>query len=290
MPQSLTFEPITLLHKEQIESLRKKYGNTLYLYTFSSLFSWKEDEKYEICICDDAFIVKNGAEGDNAYLFPCGSDSKKKELIDSLIERGKPEFFCLTDKDRSFLEKEYPNLFDFTDCRNEYPYLYDKNAQIEMRGKTYKSLRHQVNTGKAVAKKWCIEPLSDNNKDRALAVNAQWAKSKAADGPADLIAANTALNNFSKLSMWGLLFQADGRDVAYIAGSFVTPEIFDISFCKVLDNRCDCYIKWALYCALPQETKTVDSEEDMGIEGLRRHKLLRQPKELVRIWKGSLKV
>jgi hypothetical protein len=39
--------------------------------------------------------------------------------------------------------------------------------------------------------------------------------------------------------------------------------------------------------ALPQEVKTVDCEEDLGIEGLRKNKLSRQPKELVRIWKGS---
>ena len=85
-----------------------------------------------------------------------------------------------------------------------------------------------------------------------------------------------------------MLFQADGADIAYVAGSFVTPQIYDINFCKVLDPRCDCYIKWALYAALPTEVKTVDSEEDMGIQGLRTHKLLRQPKELTRVWKGSL--
>ena len=84
-----------------------------------------------------------------------------------------------------------------------------------------------------------------------------------------------------------MLFRADGEDVAYVAGVFVTPQIFDISFCKVLDKECDCFIKWALYCALPADVKTVDSEEDMGLEGLRTHKLLRRPKELVRIWKGK---
>ena len=75
-----------------------------------------------------------------------------------------------------------------------------------------------------------------------------------------------------------------------MAGCFITPEIFDISFCKVLDNRCDCFVKWALYRALPPAVTTVDSEDDMGIAGLRTHKLLRKPKELTRVWKGSLNV
>ena len=39
--------------------------------------------------------------------------------------------------------------------------------------------------------------------------------------------------------------------------------------------------------ALPPEVKTVDSEDDMGLIGLRKHKLLRKPKDLTRVWKGS---
>ena len=80
---------------------------------------------------------------------------------------------------------------------------------------------------------------------------------------------------------------ADGEDIAYVLGTFITPEIFDICFCKVLDKRCDYYIKWELYRILPCQVKTVDSEEDMGLEGLRTHKLLRRPKELIRVWKGD---
>ena len=116
-----------------------------------------------------------------------------------------------------------------------------------------------------------------------------WAEERGRDGLADMEAVETALNNFSGLDMWGLLFQADGTDVAYVAGSFVSNEIYDVNFCKVLDRDCDCYIKWLLYSKLPSDVKTVDSEEDMGLEGLRTHKLLRVPKELTRVWKGSLK-
>ena len=87
--------------------------------------------------------------------------------------------------------------------------------------------------------------------------------------------------------MWGRIFKADGRDIAFVAGSFITPEIFDLCFCKVLDKRCDYFVKWEFYRQLPEGTVTVDSEDDLGIEGLRTHKLVRQPKELTRIWKGS---
>ena len=283
---SLRFNPITLEQMERVEAIRSGSGNTLYAYTFASLFAWQETERYRITISEDAFLVKHGARGEDAYLFPCGSESGKKRLINALLLRGTPAFSYVSDEDKLFLESAYPDRFVFAACRDDYPYLYDKDAQIAMAGKDFKNLRHQVHLGRAAASEWTVEPLTADNIERALRINRKWAVGRINGDLADTAAAETALRNFTPLRLWGLLFQADGEDVAYAAGCFVTPEIFDVCFCKVLDKRCDCYIKWALYRALPPKVKTVDSEEDMGIAGLRTHKLLRRPKELVRIWKG----
>ena len=284
------FTPLALTQLERVESIRLTSGNTLYPYTFPSLFAWQSNERYEICLLDDAFLIRNGVRGEQAYLFPCGTDAGKRQLIDALLHSESPVFYFLSDSDRRFLENVYPGRFIFELCRNDQPYLFDKDAQIALQGKAYKKLRHQINLGRSAAQVWSSEPLNADNTDRALEVNRQWAQ-KYADGfVADTFAAETALLHFTELSMWGMLFCADGKDVAYVAGYFVTPEIFDVSFCKVLNARCDCYIKWVLYSALPPEVKTVDSEEDMGIAGLRTHKLLRQPKELTRVWKGYLTV
>lgn len=288
--QPLIFEPITLTQKEKVEAIRRQCGNTIYIYTFASLYAWQEDEQYEICFCGDAFLVKNGAEGENAYLFPCGSDSGKRKLIDTLLSYEKPIFVSMTQEDKAFLEEKYPHLFDFTECRNEFIYIYDKEAQVELKGKAFKRVRHQINSGRSAAKEWKTEVLTNANAQRALAINQKWAEMNNLNTLADTEAARCALEYFSQLSMWGLIFKADGKDTAYIAGSFITPEIFDLSFCKVLDKGCDFFVRWAFYSALPQEVTTIDSEEDLGIEGLRINKLSRQPKELIHIWKGSFKL
>ena len=284
----LSFTPVSLSHKERAEAIRCASGSTLYVYTFASLFAWQTTELYEICFCGNAFLVKNGASGDEAYLFPCGDREGKIKLIDSLLLREKPVFYSVTDEDKRFLEHTYPGRFVFEDCRDEYPYLYDKAEQIALAGKEFKSLRHQVHLGRAVAGEWSTEPLTGGNIERALSLTQRWAEERDSYDLADTAAAETALRHFNELSLWGLLFQADGKDIAFAAGAFITPEIYDIAFCKVLDKRCDCFIKWALYRALPTEVKTVDSEDDMGVAGLRTHKLLRRPKELTRVWKGSL--
>ena len=283
--QPLEFSPISLSLKEKVEEIRKSFGNTLYVYTFASLFAWQEDEQYEICFCDSAFVIKNGAVGENAYLFPCGDENGKKKLINSLLKYEKPDFYSLTDEDKLFLEKEFPDVFCFKEFRDEFIYLFDRKDQVALEGKDFKKLRRNVNSGRSKAEKWEIEALTEENVERALSINRKWAENN--NILADTAAARRALENFSQLSMWGLLFKADGEDTAYIAGSFITPEIFDLCFCKVLKKGCDFFARWALCEALPQEVTTVDCEEDLGIEGLRINKLSRQPKELVRIWKGS---
>ena len=283
--QPMIFEPVSLSHKKRIEEIRKTFGNTLYVYTFASLFAWQEDEQYEICFLGNAFIIKNGALSDRAYLFPCGEEGDKKKLIEALLQYEKPDFYSLTDDDKRFLETEFPERFSFEEFRDEFVYLYDRKEQVELEGKDFKKLRRNINSGRSKAEKWDIEPLTEKNIERALEINQKWASSN--NILADTLAAKRALENFDELLMWGLLFRADGEDAAYIAGSFITPEIFDLCFCKVLNKGCDFFVRWSLCKALPQEVKTVDCEEDLGIEGLRINKLSRVPKELVRIWKGS---
>ena len=287
MAQPLRFEPISLSHMERAEAIRKAYGNTLYIYTFASLYAWQTDEQYEICFLGNAFIVKNGTMGENAYLFPCGENGDKKKIIDSLLQHEKPLFCSITDEDKQFLESEYPNGFSFEECRDDFIYLYNRKDQVELRGKRFKSLRHHVNSGRSNADEWTVEELNASNIERALEVNRKWAEARKDYGLADTVAAERALKNFEQLSLWGLIFKADGEDAAYIAGSFITPEIYDLCFCKVLNKGCDFFVRWSLCAALPEEVKTVNCEEDLGIEGLRINKLSRQPEELVRIWKGS---
>ena len=285
----IMFTPIDISQMERLEAIRSMSGSTLYVYSFASLFAWQEHEMYSVCMTEDAFLIKHGVRGDNVYLFPCGSESGKKRLIDALIKSGHPTFSFVCDEDKAFLEKEYPEMFDFVTCRDDYPYLYDKNEQIALKGKDFKSLRHQIHLGQQAAKKWSVEPLTAENVDRAREITRKWVEGRNVNDPTDVSAIEVALDNFELLKLSGEIFIADGKDVAFILGTYVTPEIFDICFCKVLDKRCDCYIKWAFYLALPEIVKTVDSEEDMGIEGLRMHKLLRRPKELVRIWKGVMR-
>ena len=286
-PAPPVFTPIELSQRDRVEAIRTASGSALYGYTFVSLFTWQEYEDYSVCIRDDAFLVKNAAAGDDAYLFPCGTKRGKKEFIDALTASGAPVFSFITDGDRRFLEEEYPGMFLFEDCRDEYSYIYDVEEQIAMRGREFKNLRHHVHSGRAAAQDWTTEPLSPGNIGRAAELTRLWARGLKPGDPADTAPAEKALRCFSELGLLGFIFQADGKDMAFVAGCFITPDTFDTSFCKVLDRSCDCFIRWSLYNALPPEVKKVDSEDDMGIPGLRTHKLMRRPSELIRVWKGS---
>ncbi len=283
----MIFTPVELRHKEQVEAIRAASGNTVYTYTFATLFSWQEIERYEICLRDDAYLIKNGARGDNSYLFPVGTDCGRRLFINDLLETGSPTFWFVSDGDKAFLESAFPGVFFFEECRDDFSYIYDKAEQIAMSGKAFRDLRHNVNRGRAAYGSWDFEPLRSDNIARAREINRIWADLREDTDMADAGPAENALTHFDELSMFGILYRADGEDIAYIAGSFVTPEIYDLNFCKLLDKRCDCYIKWLLYQELPEKVTVIDSEEDMGLPGLRAHKLLRSPKEMMRMWKAA---
>ncbi len=285
--KTIAFTQITIEQKDRTEAIRRASGNIVYTYTFPTLFTWQEEEKYEICLTDGVYLIKNGARGENSYLFPVGTDEGKKRFVSALLESGAPIFWFVSDGDKAFLENAFPGAFVFEERRDDFSYIYGKAEQIAMSGKAFRDLRHNVNRGRAAYESWTFEPLRADNIERAREINRRWALLREDTDMADAGPAENALTHFDELSMFGLLFQADGEDIAYIAGSFVTPEIYDLNFCKLLDKRCDCYIKWLLYQELPEEVTTIDSEEDMGLPGLRAHKILRSPKEMMRMWKAA---
>lgn len=282
---ALTFEKLTLPDKDRLEKIRGISGNSVYTYTFPTLFSWQEEEDYSVCFSDSAFLVKNGARGANAYLAPCGTEDGVCSMMNALFESGSFELSFVSDTDKALLENRFPGRIRFEECRNDFPYLYDRLAQVELAGKQYKKLRHKINHGKD-SYNWEIEEISESNFRSAIEINRVW-QSATDTQTTDCPAADRALENFRALDMCGFLFRADGKDAGYVLGSFINSSTFDINFCKMLIPETDCYIKWETYRLLPDSVTTVDCEEDMGLEGLRLHKMQRLPKKLETMWKGS---
>jgi len=273
-------------HQEKIEAIRLASYNRIYTYSFPTLYCWAEEEQYRFSITDGAFLTQNPARGNRAYLAPCGTDEGKKKLVEALLRETSPEFYFLGEQDLDFFNRNFPGSFAFEECPNDASYLFDRSEQLALTGERFKRLRHKVHQSEKQYR-WSVEPITPDNIHRAMKINRIWAEGKE-NMKSDLLAATKGLENLEKLHMWGRLFTADGEDVAYILGSFVTPEIFDTNFSKTTLPDIDAYVRWRFFRELPESVTLLDSEEDMGLAGLREHKLRRVPCGMRKVWKGFL--
>ena len=53
----------------EVNRIRKAEGNTGYMYTLPTLYTWQDNMGLEIEFFEDAYLVKIGERGDKAFLF-----------------------------------------------------------------------------------------------------------------------------------------------------------------------------------------------------------------------------
>ena len=288
MHRQLEFKSVTLDLKKRIEKIRKESGNTLYSHTFTNLFLWQEDMRITVLIGDGVYLPRCAYRGDNAYMFPCGEAEKKKEIISQLCDEGSPVFYYMSDEDETFLNDYFPGVFETSEFRDDCAYLYGRESHIELAGHQYRKMRSGVNYGLSLYD-WEIEKITPENLPRVKIVIDQWNKHSGHLGEADMNACILALKNYEALELEGWIFNDGYEDKAAAFGSYTSDSIFDMNVCKTLMDDIDSYVKWECYKRLPERIVYVDSEDDMGIEGLRRHKLSRMPDVMVSIKTAVLK-
>jgi hypothetical protein len=100
-------------------------------------------------------------------------------------------------------------------------------------------------------------------------------------------AIDRALQHYRELELEALLLRAEGRVLAFTAGTRLSRDTFDVHFEKAFTDVQGVYAainrEFAQYIrAKYPDVRYLDREEDMGIEGLRRAKQSYHPIRLIR--------
>ena len=281
--QEYCCHPVQLADQRAVEAIRARVGHTLSAHAFVSLFLWQEPMGLSLCLGSDAFFVRIRERGDNAWFFPCGSREETLDFIRHFIHT--PDFclFYLRQEDVDFLEEYFPGQFSFTPTRGDSEYLYDRYAQLELRGRTYKNLRAKIRRARD-RYKWQVHSLGADTYALAAHVARLWQARR--DGPGDLNVALLALRNFEALGLTGVILESDEGPQAVAFGSLIAPDTFDLHVTKTLLPGLDSYLKWELYQRLPPQVNRINQEEDLDLPGLRTNKQEAVPLEIVPLWKG----
>ena len=281
--------PILLTDRTRIDDLYAKYGHGDSAHAFPSLYLWQRDMGLALALRESVYTVRCHWKGEGAWFFPVGSDAEKAACIEALLENGLQSFCYVTEADAEFLEQRFPGAFRISEVPGDSEYLYDRREMFEMPGKRFEKIR---NLYRRLEREHTItaQVITKSTLGAAQSVEAAWQpRSDTRRTFQEHGAIECMLQDCMTLGMRGVLLMLDATPWAVAAGYPLTDTVFDCCLMKARKNLPGVteHVRAALAQSLPENIKTVNLEEDLGLEGLRCTKTRFRPIGSVRMFKGD---
>ena len=279
----MTFHPLTLFDREAMQAVMLHSGRRNCNYTFANLVGWKFLFGTEVCVLENAVVLRYTFDGQRAYMV-CTSEALSLELIEALFDDSNGNLTLIGLED-----SQVPQLSGFSisvePLRDQYDYIYRRTDLATLHGRHLDAKRNHIHRFRAEHPDFEYRPLTTESFDECRRLTEIWQEEK---GGSDTINAekqvmDTIFSNWEALGMIGGSIFVDGRMVAFTYGSAVTTDTFDVCV-----EKADRHVEGAFAIInqqfaehLPEQYIYLNREEDMGIPGLRRAKLSYQPEILL---------
>ncbi|MBR3743370.1 MAG: DUF2156 domain-containing protein [Clostridia bacterium] len=278
------FRPIELNDKPWMDACRDVRRNPFSSLSFPCLYAWKNTYGFSITGDEDFFVVYS--QHDRAYYCPCGKQEKCMAFIEQTCrEEKKPHFLYLTREQGEHLKQCGFHLI-LRDDLSEY--ISSSSALALTEG------HHMSNSFKMKVRHfqrdvpYTVCPLTEAELPflRDLARIAE-AESRGIMGDWNVL--ETELESFHALGMWGIgLETADGRR-AFLLGYENTAEEFTMTMTKhapSLPIQVTAVLVHEMACRLKDKYALINLEEDLGLSGLRRAKMLYSPVDRLNVYEA----
>ena len=287
----IPFERLDLMKKEQYEAYLMHCGERGCEYSFANKFLWG---RQKAAFLGDHLVFFSQFDRRSIYPFPIGS-ADLKPTLDAIIqdarERGIPCYLgCMLKSDCETLEQLYPGQFRFHEDRDSFDYIYAIEDLAELKGRKFQKKRTHLNRFFQEHPNYQALPLDESTRTAAFCMLQQWYTNRETQDPhADFhlekLAMERAFAFQKQLGLEGIVLMEDGRLLAFAMGSFLSEDTFDIHFEKARPEAESAYpvinCEFARYLRekYPQ-LQFLNREDDLGIEGLRKAKLIYYPHHL----------
>lgn len=291
---AIDFHRLTIDDRKSVQELTLKAGRRNCNFTFANLVGWQFWFQTEVCILNDAVILRYNLEGKRVYMI-CTAGTPSCELLKLLKEDsdGKLTLLGLEDESANQLKLNTCNKgIDITvePLRNQYDYIYLKRDLESLSGGKLKAKRNHVNKFVAEHPDFEYKELTPNMFDQCREVVDKWQRNKEHDNPeyANTIEAEhqvmeTIFQYWNRLDMYGGALFTSNKMVAFTFGSKVTDDTIDVCVEKADTSVNGAYsvINQQFAVHLPNSIIYINREEDMGLPGLRKSKLSYHPEILL---------
>lgn len=256
---------------------------------FINIYVWQAVYDNRYYIDDKTLIFKSKDESDNiVFSLPYGDINYGMSLIfEYCKELGiRPDLWAGEGKRLEEFMRLFPK-YDMLPCRDNFDYIYKREALAELKGKKYHSKRNHI---AAFTKRydWRYETLTQSNKSDFLLFARKWYDDKGGQNDVGLSAEYNAISNLllteDAPEYKGAIIRVDGRVVAATLGSSVNSYTFDIHYEKADADYLGAYplINREFAANELSDYEYINREDDLGIEGLRKAKMSYHPEILLK--------
>jgi uncharacterized protein len=241
-------------------------------FTFANLYLFRQDHHYRISRLPEEQFVLAGKDGAELFfMLPFGLP--ERALLERLFQDC-GSMKCVPESQAGSLEAMG---FEIREDRDNFDYLYSRQAMAELTGRKLHKKRNLI---KAFLKdnNFTGEPLLESHIPSALQILEEWVAGR--EDPGDYVAAKEALEKADPLQLCGGIYYVEDRPIAYSLGEEnALGKSFIIHFEKAVGGYKGVwqFVNQAFASILPEQYDTVNREQDLGNEGLRRAKHSYQP-------------
>ena len=267
--------------REWITNCRDPREHPFTALSFTSLFSWRQTYGLTVAGSRDFFVIRS--RHDQAYYGPCGDRDQVRQFIrDTVREEGSARFLYLTREQSVEMQKEGFHTL-LRDDLSEY--ISDVNSLALLEG------HHATNSYKMKVRHFqknvpfSVRPVTERDIPLLREIAEKSAPNTAGDG--DVL--QTEMAHFEDLGLTGCLLETEAGRRAFILGYPDTPETFTMTMTRHeegLPPQITVVMVHELACLLAGQYRLINLEEDLGLSGLRRAKLLYSPVDRLNVYEA----
>ena len=292
---TLAFHPLTLFDRESMQAVTLHSGRRNCNYNFANLLGWKFWFCTEVCVLENAVVLRYTFNGKRAYMV-CTPDVLSLELIEALWDDSHDDLTLIGLEDSQVEQLSTLSSKLSTNVepiRNQYDYIYRRTDLVTLHGRHLDAKRNHIHRFRAEHPDFEYRPLMPEFFDECRRLTEIWREEKNQnvnrnENKNEIIDAEhqvmeTIFSNWDALGMIGGSIFVDGRMVAFTYGAAVTTDTFDVCV-----EKADRHVEGAFAIInqqfaehLPEQYIYLNREEDMGIPGLRKAKLSYHPEILL---------
>ena len=257
-------------------------------YTFANLVGWQFWYYTEVCVLENAVVLRYTFDGQRAYMV-CTAEELSLELTEALLDDSNGDLTLIGLEDSQVPQLQTSHSISVEPVRNQYDYIYRHTDLAELHGSHLNAKRNHIHRFRAEHPDFEYRPLTPELFDECRRLMEIWQEDKNVSVnvnvslTAERRVMETIFSNWDALGMIGGSIFVDGRMVAFTYGAAVTTDTFDVCV-----EKADRHVEGAFAIInqqfaehLPEQYIYLNREEDMGIPGLRQAKLSYHPEILL---------